>query len=86
MSKLSQKSTAPPTRIADSISPALDEAFAVLTDQEIRVDQGEGSKLTKRYAEETTRLVEKIGEQMDALDQQRQRLAKLLADLNIAAD
>lgn len=64
----------------------VDEAFADLPMLNVRIDAAQTSPLACNYAAETERLVAKIGEQMQALDNQRARLARLLSDLSTSCN
>ncbi|QDU54885.1 hypothetical protein [Aeoliella mucimassa] len=86
MSTSTATNTLAPIKSTGSNPPLLDEAFAIWTDCEIRVDQGETSKTASESNEETKQLFKRIQEQMVAIDEQRLRLAQLLTDLNIPAD
>lgn len=81
--------TKTPTRIPDEIkltSGAVDEAFAEMPDLEARIDAAQSSAARRNYVAETEQLVNRIGEQMQAIEAQRARLARLLGDLNVACD
>lgn len=81
--------TSKPTRLsaeAKLTSTAVDEAFADLPDLAARIDAPQSSAAKRNYVAETEQLVNRIGEQMQAIEAQRARLARLLDDLNIASD
>ena len=82
-----------PATVSNSLRPAdldrgvlepeaLDAAFADLPELLSRVDGAEPGSQSQRYVDETQRLVHKIGEQMQTLQQQRDRLVHLLSELD----
>lgn len=61
----------------------VDEVFA---DFEFRVDAGVNGHSATRFAAETEQLVATIGRQLQSIEDQKNRLVRLLGDLGVAAD
>lgn len=63
---------------------ALDAAFAEMPELLTRIDQAKSGG--RNYADETRELVARIVDQMQALEQQRERLEHLLGELDVPCD
>lgn len=82
--------TSPSTSTASAanhlhFATAVDEAFADLADLAIRVDEAQSSTTAGHYVAETERLVSRISQQLQAIEQQRHRLVELLRGLESPA-
>lgn len=65
------------------LTTAVDEVFAELA---IRVDSGRSELDAGEYVAESQRLVAKISQQLQAIEQQRDRLVNLLQGLEVASE
>ena len=64
----------------------LDQVFAELPDLGIRVDRPQRRTATSSHGRDIGQLAARIGQQLAALDGERNRLVKLLADMQAEAE